>query len=441
MIHSFISQICIILFILSIHLLASPKTAERGNLLGIIAVITAVISTLFLNVNFNLPLIILTLFFGTICGFISGKAVKMTSLPQAVAVLNGLGGLSSVLTAQSEALIKASSMPFILALCLLIGTITFSGSLIAFGKLQGIINFSSPKIKYLSPCLSAALIYTVYCYLNSSGSSVSVIILAFWLGISLTLPVGGADMPIVISLLNSLSGWSIVLVGITLNDLLLIIVGTLIGSSGFLLSAVMTKAMNRSLIKILWPHSAVVVNTSVNSSENIKSATPKEAAFFLENSHKVIIVPGFGMAAAQAQNALKNMADILTDKYGVSLKFAIHPVAGRMPGHMNVLLAEAKIDTAEIFELKDINSEFSSTDVVYIIGANDITNPSARTDTSSPLYGMPVLEVEKAKLILFVKRSLSAGYSGTDNPLFYAPNTFMLFGDAKQITEEIVKEL
>ena len=414
-------------FIISIHKLSSPDTARNGNYIGILGMILACISSL-LFVQNNFYLIIIVLFLGLLCGGLIGYKVKMTSLPQMVALLNGLGGLASALIVYSE-----FKFNFLNCLCLVIGFITFSGSLIAFFKLQGFLNKSFNFFKFLTVFFLMSFIFVDF-------SVYSLILISLLLGISLTLPIGGADMPVIISILNSLSGMALLLVGLVMNDLLLIIVGTLIGASGCILSFIMARAMNRSIYRIIWPKSNQIKNTE-KIDKNIKIGSISEAAFFLKNSRKVIIVPGFGMAAAQAQNVLRNMVDILRDKYNVDVKYAIHPVAGRMPGHMNVLLAEAKVPYEDVYEMKDINSEFATTDVVYVIGANDITNPSAKTDKNSPLFGMPTLDVEKARTIFFVKRSMANGYSGVENPLFYAPNTIMLLGDAKTVTEKIINDL
>lgn len=414
-------------FIISIHKLSSPDTARNGNYVGILGMILACIAS-FLSVNTNLFLILIVLFCGLLCGGFWGYKVKMTSLPQMVAVLNGLGGLASALIVYSK-----FEFNILNYLCLIIGLITFSGSLIAFLKLQGLLSKNLNFCKFITLCI---LVFFVF----GDFSIYYLICISLLLGISLTLPIGGADMPVVISILNSLSGITLLLVGLVMSDLLLIIVGTLIGVSGCILSFIMAKAMNRSIFRIVWPKNNKIKEIE-NANKNVKIGSISEATFFLKNSRKVIIVPGFGMAAAQAQNVLHNMAEILREKYKIDVKYAIHPVAGRMPGHMNVLLAEAKVPYEEVYEMKDINSEFATTDVVYVIGANDITNPSAKTDKTSPLFGMPVLDVEKARTIFFVKRSMASGYAGVDNPLFYASNTIMLLGDAKEVTEKIVKDL
>lgn len=433
--------ICAVLFILAIHGLSAPQTAVRGNYLAIAGMLAALAVSLYADVKENGILIYVVLAAGIVSGCLVGLKVKMTALPQMVALLNGAGGLASALIVSGEISSGYSAVSLLTIVCLAAGFVTFSGSLLAFFKLQGIIKGNLNLIKWFSLPAVAVLVFFSYSYLQTGTFLSAVIASAFVLGITVTIPVGGADMPVIISLLNALSGWTVVLVGVSLNDLLLIIAGTLIGAGGSILAYVMSRAMNRSLLKILWPDKKFGAAAETENAESVKTGTPEEAAFFLSNSRKVIIVPGFGMAAAQAQNALKSLFEVLTGKYGVEVKFAVHPVAGRMPGHMNVLLAEAKIPYENVFELADINQEFAQADAAYVIGANDVTNPAAKNDTASPLYGMPVLEVEKAKTVFFVKRGMAAGYSGADNLLFYAPNTIMLFGDAKKVTEEIVKDM
>lgn len=432
---------CAVLFILAIYGLSSPATARRGNFLATAGMFIALAVCLCTSVNNNFGAVYTMLFAGLAVGWLAGRKIAMTALPQMVAVLNGLGGLASALIVATPLLGFAKEHLFLNTLCLVVGLLTFSGSVIAFAKLQGLIRRNHTFFKWLTIILFAALCFCSYVFITRGDFLYALAVIALLLGISLTMPVGGADMPVVISMLNSLSGWAIVLVGLSLNDLLLIIVGTLIGASGSILSYIMSRAMNRSIFRIIWPEKSFGQMNANDETKSVKNGNAAEAAFFLSNSRKVIIVPGFGMAAAQAQNALKNLADILQQKYQVEVKFAIHPVAGRMPGHMNVLLAEAKIPYEDVFEMADINQEFSSADAAYIIGANDVTNPSAKSDASSPLYGMPVLDVAKARMVFFVKRSMAVGYSGVDNPLFYAPNTIMLFGDAKKVTEDIIKNM
>lgn len=433
--------VCAVLFILAIHRLSAPQTAVRGNYLAAAGMLAALAVSLYADVKENSILIYTALAAGILSGSAAGLKVKMTALPQMVSLLNGAGGLASALIVSGELSLAHPEAPVLSAVCLVAGCVTFSGSLLAFAKLQGIIKRNFNLLKWTSLPVAAALVFFECLYVQNGTFLSAVTASAFVLGITVTLPVGGADMPVIISLLNALSGWTVVLVGVSLNDLLLIISGTLIGSGGSILAYVMSRAMNRSLLKILWPDKKFGTAAEEESAKSVKTGTPEEAAFFLSNSRKVIIVPGFGMAAAQAQNALKSLFEVLTVKYGAEVMFAVHPVAGRMPGHMNVLLAEAKIPYENVFELTDINQEFSQADAAYVIGANDVTNPAAKNDTTSPLYGMPVLEVEKAKTVFFVKRSMAAGYSGADNPLFYAPNTIMLFGDAKKVTEKIVKDM
>ncbi len=438
MISSLIYLGCAFLLVIAVDCLSSPSRVVTGYRLASVSMALALITCLIVNWGPHSIWIVLTLLLGGCLGGLLALKIKLSSLPQMVALLNGVGGLGSALIVLSE--IDYTQNQEIMLFCFILGVTTFSGSMVAYAKLKGVLKKNSPSFKWGTLVLGVLLCINLGFYLYSESGFLSIAVLAVLLGITFAMPIGGADMPVVISLLNSFSGWAEVLVGLFFGDLLLIVIGALVGASGTILSYVMSKSMNRSLLKILWPNPKTF-NQEIAVKGAIKRSSPEEAAFLMSNSHKVIIVPGFGMAAAQAQLALKNLADILMDKYRVDVKFAIHPVAGRMPGHMNVLLAEARVPYEKVFSLEDINQQFASADVVYVVGANDVTNPLAKTDENSPLYGMPVLEVEKAKTVFFVKRSLDAGYSGVDNPLFYAPNTLMLFGDAKQVTEEIVKNI
>ena len=439
----YLSSSC--LLILSIRMLSSPKTAFKGNFLAIIGILLAISASIFFVKIENALLLNLVIIFGAVAGILSGIKVKITALPQMIAIFNSFGGISAVCISISEQL-TASTQYLMNTLGLIIGAITFSGSLVAFAKLQGILN-AKPVHYHLQNCLNLLLFIVIvalssYFMLKPNNVTFIIIgILTLLLGFLLLLPVGGADMPVAISILNAFSGWATIGVGFSLSSVILIIIGSIVGFGGTILAFVMMQSMKRSLKNILTGSFSNNKNISFDSAKIAKSGSPYDAAFIMENSQKIIIVPGYGMAVAQAQFSLKNMAEILRKKYNVTVKFAIHPVAGRMPGHMNVLLAEAGIDYNDVFELDDINNEFSTADVAYVIGANDITNPLAKTDASSPIYQMPILDVEKAKTVFFVKRSLNSGYSGIDNPLFYAPNTIMLYGDAKQVTDEIVKQL
>lgn len=438
-----------ILFILSIRGLASPETARRGNMLGMVGMLIAIVATMFSPLVSEYRWIILAIIIGGAIGTESALKVKMTSLPQMVAAFNGLGGLSAVFISMAE--ILAGSQTWIeTSIGLLIGALAFSGSMIAFAKLQGLISAKAvtfPLQQTLNLLLAIAVITVCVMFCLSGDRDLFYLLagLAILLGLLLVLPIGGADMPVVISVLNAYSGWAAVGIGFSLNNVLLIIVGSIVGASGAILSYIMVKAMNRSLISVMLGgfgnQSSANAAASAHDGRIAKAGNPEDAAFIMENANKVIIVPGYGMAVAQAQHILHEMAKDLHDKYGVEVKYAIHPVAGRMPGHMNVLLAEANVPYEEVFELDDINREFATADVAYVIGANDVTNPLARTDSSSPIYGMPILDVEKAKTVFFVKRSLASGYSGVENPLFYADNTVMLYGDAKKVTEQIVAAL
>ncbi len=436
-----------VLFILSIRGLASPQTARRGNLLGMLGMIIAIGMTMYSAMVSDWLLPFGVLLVGGMVGTYTALKVKMTSLPQMVAVFNGLGGLSAVLIALAEIIVGSSEL-LDNTIGLVIGGVAFSGSMIAFAKLQGLMSakaivFKGQQIINLLLALGM-LVVCAYFVLTAEQSMFYVLAgITILLGILLVLPIGGADMPVVISLLNAYSGWAAVGIGFSLSNVLLIIVGAIVGASGAILSYIMVKAMNRSIFSVMLGGFGNDVKVSVLSSEEkvAKAGSPEDAAFIMENASKVIIVPGYGMAVAQAQHVLKEMADELHNKYGVEVKYAIHPVAGRMPGHMNVLLAEANVPYDEVFELEEINREFATADVAYVIGANDVTNPLAKTDPSSPIYGMPVLDVEKAKTVFFVKRSLASGYSGVENPLFFADNTIMLYGDAKKVTEEVVRVL
>lgn len=435
--------ICIIAFISAIRLLSAPQTAVKGGYLATIGMLVAIFYA-FLNFSHVPYKLVIALFFGALIGFVSGRKIKISALPQMVAVFNGLGGGATVAVAIGEFL-TLNSFSFILPISILTGAVTFTGSLIAFGKLQGFIssetNFKT-VFNLLNPIL-ALITFSLFAYFIINPEKEYFYILIFFallLGIALILPINGADMPVVISALNSLSGWASVTIGFIQNNILMISVGTIVGASGTILTCFMAKAMNIALSNFFYVRK-INIQKEREGSLTARSGSPKDAAFIMENSQKIIIVPGFGMAAASAQHALKSMADLLKNKYQVEVKFAIHPVAGRMPGHMNVLLAEANVDYNDIYELEDINRDFATADVAYIIGANDITNPEAQNNPDSPLYGMPVFDVGQAKTVFFVKRTLGSGYSGTDNPLFFAPNTIMLYGDAKKITEEIDKIL
>lgn len=436
------------MFILAIRGLASPQTARGGNLLGMAGMLLAVAATLFSPLVSDWLLPVGAILLGGMVGTYSALKVKMTSLPQMVAAFNGLGGLSAVFIALAE-ILSGSAAHLDNTVGLVIGAVAFSGSMIAFAKLQGLISakavvFPGQQLLNLLLGLSVLALCGWFIWSGEAQTFYYLAGLTILLGFLLILPIGGADMPVVISILNAYSGWAAVGIGFSLNNVLLIIVGAIVGASGAILSYIMVKAMNRSLLSVMLGGFGAENKSSAVAGHDGKTAragSPDDAAFIMENANKVIIVPGYGMAVAQAQHVLKEMAADLHNRYGVEVKFAIHPVAGRMPGHMNVLLAEANVPYEDVFELDDINREFATADVAYVIGANDVTNPLAKTDPGSPIYGMPVLDVEKAKTVFFVKRSLNSGYSGVENPLFYADNTIMLYGDAKKVTEEIVSAL
>ena len=449
-----------ILFILALRGLSSPETSRQGNLFGILGMAIAITVTfLFVNISISsLFIIVCGLAIGGSIGAIIAYRISMTAMPQLVAGFHSLVGLAAVLVALSafynpEAFglgtlnnIKTASLVE-MSLGASIGAITFTGSVIAFLKLQGLMSGAPITFRYqhLINLLIGIGIASLIIYITTNQSSYVfgiLIIGSFLIGVLLIIPIGGADMPVVISMLNSYSGWAAAGIGFTLENIALIITGALVGSSGAILSYIMCKGMNRSFFSVILGGFGGT-NIALQKNENkkpVKSGNAEDAAFLMKNASSVIIVPGYGMAVAQAQHAVREMADSLK-KNGVKISYAVHPVAGRMPGHMNVLLAEANVPYDEVFELENINNDFSNTDVSFVIGANDVTNPAAKTDTASPIYGMPVLDVEKCKSVLFVKRSLSPGYAGVDNELFYRDNTLMLFSDAKKMVEDITKAL
>ena len=449
-----------VLFILALRGLSSPETSRRGNFFGVLGMTLAIIVTfLFVDILFSsLLFIICALAFGGSIGAIIAYRISMTAMPQLIAGFHSLVGLAAVLVALSvfynpEAFglgtlnnIKTASLVE-MSIGASIGAITFTGSVIAFLKLQGLMSGIPITFKgqhFINLLIGIGIVsLIIYVTINQSSHIFWIlIIISFLVGVLLIIPIGGADMPVVISMLNSYSGWAAAGIGFTLENTALIITGALVGSSGAILSYIMCKGMNRSFLNvILGGFGGTDLTLQKNKNRKpVKSGNAEDAAFLMKNSSSVIIVPGYGMAVAQAQHAVREMADNLK-KNGVKVSYAVHPVAGRMPGHMNVLLAEANVPYDEVFEQENINSDFANTDVAFVIGANDVTNPVAKTDPQSPIYGMPILDVEKSKSVLFVKRSLSPGYAGIDNELFYRDNTLMLFSDAKKMTEDIIKHL
>jgi NAD(P) transhydrogenase subunit beta len=452
-----VASIC---FIMALRGLSSPDTARAGNLYGIIGMAIAILTTLASPYVVSYWLIAVGLVIGGAVGAYIARQIQMTALPQLVAAFHSLVGLAAVCVATAafaapeaygiglRGAIHPSSL-IEMAIGLTIGAITFSGSVVAFGKLQGVVTgrpLVFPGQHLINLALGILLIALIVLFVMTEASSVFalLVLLSLAFGFLLIVPIGGADMPVVISMLNSYSGWAACGIGFTLSNSLLIITGALVGSSGAILSYIMCKGMNRSIINVILggfgTEGGAAPAAGAAGDRLVKSGSAEDAAFILKNASSVIIVPGYGMAVAQAQHALREMADMLK-KDGVKVSYAIHPVAGRMPGHMNVLLAEANVPYDEVFELDEINRDFASTDVAFVIGANDVTNPAAKTDPTSPIYGMPILDVERAKTVLFVKRSMASGYAGVENELFYRDNTMMLFGDAKKMCEEIVKAL
>jgi NAD(P) transhydrogenase subunit beta len=450
-----------ILFILALRGLSSPESSRRGNLFGMVGMLIAILTTLALSPPAGIgawTLVVLGLAIGGGIGAVIARRVSMTAMPQLVAAFHSLVGMAAVLVAagalQAPSAFDIGTVGHIhgaslveMSLGTAIGAVTFTGSVIAFLKLSARMSGAPimlPARHAINIALAVAIVLLVVWFARSESHA------AFWLlalasfafGVLIIIPIGGADMPVVISMLNSYSGWAAAGIGFTLGNSALIITGALVGSSGAILSYIMCKGMNRSFIAVILGGfgGEVAGPAAGGEARPVKLGSADDAAFIMKNAGKVIIVPGYGMAVAQAQHALREMADRLKAE-GVEVKYAIHPVAGRMPGHMNVLLAEANVPYDEVFELADINNEFAQADVAYVIGANDVTNPAAEEDPKSPIYGMPVLQVWKAGTVMFNKRSLASGYAGIDNPLFYRDNTMMILGDAKKMTEEIGKAL
>ncbi|RCK51618.1 NAD synthetase [Thalassospira profundimaris] len=457
---AFLYLVASVCFILSLRGLSSPDSARTGNMLGMAGMAIAIFTTLASPEVLSYTTIIVGILIGGAIGTIIALKIKMTALPQLVAAFHSLVGLAAVFVAGAAlfspeaygigtvgAIHPASLIE--MGLGVAIGAITFTGSLIAFGKLQGLVSgtpvqFAGQHMLNLAIGIAIVVVGIIFVSTESHFAFWVVVLLALVLGITLIIPIGGADMPVVVSMLNSYSGWAACGIGFTLQNNALIITGALVGASGAILSYIMCKGMNRSIFNVILggfgAEAGGAAAAGGDADRPVKSGSSDDASFIMKNASSVIIVPGYGMAVAQAQHALREMADLLKAE-GVKVRYAIHPVAGRMPGHMNVLLAEAGVPYEDVAEMDEINRDFGTADVAFVIGANDITNPAAKTDPSSPIFGMPVLDVEKAKTVLFIKRGMSAGYAGIQNELFFKDNTMMLFGDAKKMCEEIVGHL
>ncbi|MDA1338854.1 MAG: NAD(P)(+) transhydrogenase (Re/Si-specific) subunit beta [Proteobacteria bacterium] len=439
-----------IFFILALRGLSSPTSARLGNLFGMIGMTIAIAATLWLGEYLNIILILIPLFLGGSIGIYTAKKVQMTKMPELVALMHSFVGLAAVLIGVAAVFnayeTHSTIQRFELFIGAFIGAITFTASIVAFGKLSG--KFGAKAIVFLGQhwinlilAISMVTCGVIYFQSESILAFLIMVALALVLGVTLIIPIGGADMPVVVSMLNSYSGWAAAGIGFTLNNSVLIIAGACVGSSGAILSYIMCKAMNRSIISVMLGGfgSDVTTEISTGGERPVKSGSVEDVAYLMSNADSVIIVPGYGLAVARAQHALQELTAKLIEK-GVTVKYAIHPVAGRMPGHMNVLLAEADVPYEQVLEMEDINGEFSQTDVVLVIGANDVVNPAAKTPGSA-IYGMPILEAQKAKMIIVNKRSMAPGYAGLDNDLFYLDKTTMLFGDAKKVVEELVKAI
>jgi NAD(P) transhydrogenase subunit beta len=439
-----------VLFILALKGLTHPASARRGNLYGMLGMLIAVGATLMGDQVQSYGFIIVGMTLGAIIGVIVALRIQMTAMPQLVAALHSFVGMAAVMVAIGTFLTKRGAGELNALLMgeisagVVIGAVTFTGSVIAFGKLQGLLSGSPVEFKgqHLLNALLGIVTLALAVHFAMTGSLISLTLmtlLAFTLGVTLIIPIGGADMPVIISMLNSYSGWAAAATGFTLHNNLLIIIGALVGCSGAILSYIMCKAMNRSILNVVFggfgsDSSGEDSAGAVAAGKGVKSAAVEDAVYWMEDANRVIIIPGYGMAVAQAQHALKELMELLEAR-GVEVKFGIHPVAGRMPGHMNVLLAEADIPYDRVLEMDEINPDFPSTDVVLVVGANDVVNPAAKEDKTSPIYGMPILEAGRARQVYFLKRSMRPGYSGVDNLLFYQENTSLVFGDAKDTIE------
>ena len=448
-----------LLFIFALRGLSNPETSRRGNIFGMFGMFIAIFTTLMFKSVLSYVEIGAAIIIGGAIGTFIALRIKMTALPQLVAAFHSLVGLAAVFVAAAAFFDPVSfnignfgaiAMSSLIEMSIgtFIGAVTFSGSVLAFGKLQGTISGKPIVFNFqhtLNAIIFIIIILLIVFFVKNQSSTIfwSIVLISILLGFLIVIPIGGADMPVVVSMLNSYSGWAACGIGFTLSNNLLIITGALVGASGAILSYIMSKGMNRSIINVVLGGFGGEQN-NISDNENldkiIKQGNAEDAAYILKSADTVIIVPGYGMAVAQAQHALREMGDILK-KEGIQVRYAIHPVAGRMPGHMNVLLAEANVPYEEVLELEEINHDFPMTEVSFVIGANDVTNPAAKTDETSPIFGMPILDVERSQTVLFVKRSMATGYSGVDNELFYRDNTTMLFGDAKKMCEDIVKSL